>query len=350
MLSYQTIQNLPKIDLHRHLDGDVKANVLYRIAEKEKIPLPASSPEELEKYFIKLRQEGFGALLQKGFGLVTSLMQSEENLHTVAYEEGRNLAEDNIVYAELRFAPQYHTGDSVYYGHQARNKLSYREIIKAVAQGSKAAKKDFGVTTRLIVCIGREVEAEKGLEIAHAALACMDEVVALDLACDEASYPPERHLTAYQETFDTPLKRTVHAGEFGAQQEKNIRTALQDLRAHRLGHAIPLALHADLVAYVKEHNLGIESCPMSNKFCGFIKEYKELQIPLLLKEGVLVSINSDDPAMFGYTLTDVLYAFAKEEKLNLDDMVKLQWNALETAFLSEEEKRKVMRKMEKIKL
>jgi len=344
MLSYQTIQQLPKIDLHRHLDGDVKAEVLYRLAEKDKIPLPVSSPQELDEYFRQLRKEGFLPLLQKGFSLVTSLMQSEENLYTVAYEEGRNLAEDNIVYAELRFAPQYHTGESAYYGHTAKNKpskLSYQQIIKAVAQGCRDAERDFAVTTKLIVCIGREEKPEKGREIAQAAFSCLDEVVALDLACDEATYPPERHLAAYQESFDTSLKRTVHAGEFGAQREKNMWTALRDLRADRLGHAIPLAKHLELIAYVTENKIGIESCPKSNKFMGFIAEYAELGIPSFLKEGILVSVNSDDPAMFGYTLTDTLYELALEENLIIDDVVKLQENALETAFLSEKEKEKI---------
>ncbi|MBI2666056.1 adenosine deaminase [Candidatus Woesearchaeota archaeon] len=345
MLSYQTIKQLSKIDLHRHLDGDVKTEVLYRLAEKDKIHLPVSSPEELEKYFAELRTENFVDLLQKGFGLVTSLMQSEENLYTVAYEEGRNLAEDGIVYAELRFAPQYHTGDSLYYGHQSKNKLSYQQIIKAVAEGCKAAEKDFSVSTKLIVCIGREVDAEKGREIVHAALACLDEVVAIDLACDEATYPPERHLRAFQETFDTPLGRTVHAGEFGTQRERNMWKALKRLRADRLGHAIPLAENKELLAYVKENKIGIESCPKSNKYIGLISKYTQLGIPQLLAEGILVSVNSDDPAMFGYTLTDTLCELAGEEKLTLADVMKLQQNALEMAFLDEEERKKIEKKM-----
>ncbi len=345
MLSYQTVKEFPKIDLHRHLDGDVKTSVLYALAEKDHLPLPVSSPEELEKYFAGLRTGSFVELLQKGFGLVTSLMQSEENLFTVAYEEGRNLAEDHIVYAELRFAPQYHTGESIYYGHQKKNKLSYQQIIHAVAQGLKSAERDFGVPTKLIVCIGREAEPEKGREIAQAALSCLDEVVALDLACDEATYPPERHLIAYQETFSTPLKRIVHAGEFGTQQEKNMWKALRDLRADRLGHAILLARNPELLAYVKENRIGIESCSKSNRFMRLISKYSQLGIPHLLAERILVSINSDDPAMFGYTLTDTLYELAQEENLTLADLSKLQQNALESSFLNPEEKNAVAKKM-----
>ncbi len=350
MLTYEKIKAFPKIDLHRHLDGDVKPAVLYRLAQKDHLPLPVSSPEELEGHFAELRTGSFVELLQKGFGLVTALMQSEENLYTVAYEEGRNLAEDHIVYAELRFAPQYHTGESEYYGHRTRNNLSYQQIIKAVARGLADAERDFDVLTKLIICIGREAPPEKGKEIAQAALSCLGEaslekVVALDLVCDEAAHPPERHLAAYQETFETALKRTVHAGEFGAQLERNVWTALKELRADRLGHARPLAQNPELLAYVRENKIGIESCPKSNKYMGLISRYTQLGIPDLLLEGVLLSVNSDDPAMFGYTLTDTLYELAQEENLGMIEMFLLQLNALETAFLSGGEKEKVAERM-----
>ncbi len=345
MLTKDSIRKLPKIDLHRHLDGDVKPHVLFELAEKNKmnpINVPADSPETLDHYFWKLRQEGVVALLQKGFGLVTALLQTEENLYRVAFEEVRNLAEDGIIYAEVRFAPQYHTGESVYYGHAKRNRLSYQDIIAAVSNGLRDGEKVFSVKTGLIVCIGREAETEKGVAIAR----CLDEkVVAIDLACDEASYPPERHISAYAETFTTKIKRTVHAGEFGNQPYHNIVTSINELKADRLGHAIPLAKYPELVDVVSSGRIGIEMCPKSNKYCGFIQSYEDLQIPQLMSHGVLISINSDDPAMFGYTLTDTLYELVNEGYLTMEEAVATQRNAAESAFLSEHEKAKLISKV-----
>ncbi len=328
-----TIRKLPKIDLHRHLDGDVKPRVISRLARKDGVTLPA---EDLDLYFRDLRNQGIGALLQKGFGLVTSLMQSRENLSAVAYECVRNLKEDNIIYAEIRFAPQYHTGESAYYGHsseKSKEKLGYDEIIKAVSDGLSEGEKDFGVKTKLIVCVGREAEPHEGVKVAGAALNCMDYgVVGLDLACDEASYPPERHLEAYKTTFNSPLKRTVHAGEFGNQPRKNMLTAMNDLKADRLGHAIPLSKYEDLTKAVSDGKIGVEMCPESNVFTGFIKSRNELGIKRLLSKGVVVSVNTDDPAMFGYTLSDTLYRLADECGLGMEELKKLQLNAIESAF------------------
>ncbi len=344
MVDKESLRKLPKIDLHRHLDGDVKANVVFELAEKEKIDVPAKSPEGLEAYFRKLRDEGIMVLLQKGFGLVTALMQSEENLYKVAFEEVRNIADDGIVYCEVRFAPQYHTGASAYYGHKTRNRLSYHDIIAAVRSGLDAGENAFGVKTNIIICIGREAEPETGVAIARAA-SLEKKVVAIDLACDEATYPPERHLPAYCETFRTRLKRTVHAGEFGKQPYKNILSAVNELRADRIGHAIPLGNYPDLIELVSAEKIGIEMCPKSNKYCGFINSYGDLKIPQLMSQGVLVSINSDDPAMFGHTLTDTLHELVEGSYLAMKDIVTIQRNAANTAFLPPHERDWLLKKL-----
>ncbi len=341
MIDRDTIYKMPKIDIHRHLDGDVKPKVLFELAEKDSVKIPANSSDELELYFKDLREQGIVSLLQNGFGLVTSLMQSKENLQTVAYEGVRNLADDNIVYGEFRFAPQYHTGESEYYKHSKDNaeKLSYEEIIKAVSSGLSKGEKEFGVKTNLIVCIGREIDSETGVKIADAALNCLNyNVVGLDLACDEASFPPERHVDAYRKTFNTKLKRTVHSGEFGDQPYENIKKSIDDLDANRLGHATPLSKYDDLIEVVVDRKIGIEMCLESNMFCGFIKSRKELGIQQLLSKNVLLSINSDDPAMFGYTLTDTLHRLEEECSLGMKKLKTLETNAIETAFLSKNER------------
>ena len=342
----KTVRSLPKIDLHRHLDGDVRGDTLLDLARRSGIPLPAESPAGLRSYFDGLRRQGIIPLFQKGFGLVTSLMQTEENLFLVAYEEVRNLAKEGIIYAEIRFAPQYHTGEASYYGHKlGAKKLTYTQIIRAVARGLKSGNDEFGLTTRLIVCIGRESEPATGIEVAQAALACVaDGVAAIDLACDESSYPPERHKDAYHLTCGTPLYRTVHAGEFGPQREKNIRTAIEELQANRLGHAIRLIRHADLIELVKERHIGIEMCPRSNRYCGFIHAYRELGIPQLLAQNVLVTVNSDDPAMFGYDLNDVIAAL----KFDWQTVKRLQLNAIATAFLDRQTKAELGIKFQKL--
>ncbi len=346
ILDLEVIKKFPKIDLHRHLDGDVAEEDIFLLARRENIPLPVKTVGELKDYFRQLRGRDLKSLFQKGFGLITSVMQTEENLEYVAFREVEHLAQDGIIYAELRFAPQYHTGESAYYGHAQsgpRQKLSYQSIIRAVSRGLKRGEKEFGVKTKIIVCVGREAEPWVGVKIAQAAIDCIsDGVVALDLACDEATYPPERHLPAFELTFDSPLKRTVHAGEFGSHLYENIKTAIFKLKADRLGHVISISQHEDLLKIVVEKKIGLELCPLSNMVCGFIKSHDDLQIDNLMERGILVSINTDDPGIFNFTLSDVLAEVLKDSPAPARDLRQFQINAINSSFLQQDEKNKLL--------
>jgi len=329
-----TIQQFPKIDLHRHLDGDVTAEDIFFLAKRDGIPLPVGAAKELKKYFKQLHRRGLVELFKKGFGLVTQVMQTEKNLSYIAFREVEHLSKDGIIYAELRFAPQFHTGQN----------LSYQSIIRAVSKGLKQGEKKFKIKTKIIVCINRESEPEIGIKIAQAAIACAnDGVVALDLVCDEANYPPERHLPAFQTTFNSPIKRTAHAGEFGNQPYKNIKTAIFKLKADRLGHCIPISQHKDLLAAAVKKKIGLELCPLSNMVCGFINSPNELKINDLVARGALVSINTDDPKMFNFTLSDTLAEVLKNSASPLDDLTKFQLNAIASSFLSNKEKNELKR-------
>lgn len=343
------IKKLPKIDLHRHLDGDLSLDLIYNLTKKSCIKFSGKTKKDLKNYFIDLKNKGIANLFQEGFGMVTSLMQTSGNLRTVAYEEVRNLYKDNIIYAEIQFAPQYHTGESAYYGHAKTNKrINYEKIIKSVWLGLKKGEQDFGIKTNLIIDIGREAKQEVGIEVAKAAINCTRYgVVALGLATNEADFPPELHKQAFQLTFGTELKRSVHAGEFGNQLYKNIVTSINELKADRLGHARIIAQHNDLINLVKENKIGIESCPESNMFVGLIKSRNEINIKKLFREGILVSINSDDPGMFGYTLTDSIYRLSKESKTDFNEIKKLEINAALTSFLRHNEKKALIEKINK---
>jgi len=344
-------EKMPKIDLHRHLDGDIDPRLLFLIAKSNKVDIGFKNSEELLRYFKKLTKQGLVPLLTEGFGLVTSLTQTARNLKFIAFEEVYNLKQEGIIYAEIRFAPQYHCQGRQTYYRQLKTKneeLSYREVIAAVARGLKQGYKNFGVPTRLIICIGREIDPKEGVEIARAAIKCQDlGVIAIDLACDEINFPPNRHSNAFAITTNSGLKRTVHAGEFGHRKIQNIWDAIDNLCADRLGHAVDLAQAPKLIETVKERNIGIEMCPLSNRFTGAIKSINELKINELLKQGVRVTLNSDDPKMFGYTLSDTFEKVAKAFKFGKKEIEKLLLNSVQVAFCDEKLKKELKDKIGK---
>ena len=294
--------------LHIHWDGSIPAEDIFEMARQRGIPLllperdiegkpirysshdqrVIKSPEQLRLFMTDLRKYD----LVDVFKTTNQFMQTKEDLIATAIAHCNYLKSQNAPYAETRFAPQYHTFGG----------LSVDEVIRYAVEGFQKGKKLTGVDVRLIISIGREADAATGIRIADAAVAANklypDMVLGIDLACEERGNPPEKHLPAFRLTFDTPLKRTVHAGEMCDEQTNlhNVRTAIQELRADAIGHAIQLYKDAGLINFVKSRKIRIESNPLSNKLF-FIDNIEQLHLNVLVNQGVLVTINPDDPAM-----------------------------------------------------
>ena len=333
MITFNQIKKLPKIELHRHLDGAVQPKLIFDLAQKNKIDLSVSNLKGLKKYYQITKQTSAAEFVQK-FDLVISLMQTPENLQTIAYEQVLNLKKENILYAELRFAPHYHD----------QKGLTYIQVIKNVLLGFRKGYQKTGVLTNLIICLVREAKPELGEKVVKAALEFKNDqgpvrVVAIDLACDEANYPPERHLSAYKLTFNSYLKRTAHAGEFGQQRLKNIKTVINVLRADRLGHAIPLVTDQELMDLVKKKNIGIEFNPLSNLICHNIETINDLQIDKYFHQGIRFSINSDDPAMMFTSLSDNLDQVCQAYSWGLKELKIITLNTIDISFASTLEKK-----------
>lgn len=339
MISRDVIQKLPKVELHRHLDGAVKPEVIFSLARKSNIDLSVHNLKELKQYYLITKKKSVEEIMRK-FDMVISLMQTSENLQAIAYEQVRDLKHENIIYAELRFAPQYHT----------RQGLNITEVIENVLIGMRKGYKEFGVITNLIICIARESEPRNGEEVAKTALEFQNDknsvrVVGVDLACDEATYPPERHASAYRLTFGSKLKRTVHAGEFGNQRLKNIKIAIELLRADRLGHAVPLPEDKKLLEVVKKRGIGIESNPLSNVISHTVRSIEGLHLDIYLREGIKFAICSDDPAMMFTSLSDNLLTVCRKYKWGLKELKTIMTNAIEMAFITEKEKQSLKEKV-----
>lgn len=311
--------------LHLHWDGSIPVESLFSLAERRgrQLFLPdkdlndqtityTSDAERLIDTPQKLRQFQHGLLTRYKmgdvFGVPISFMQTKDDLAEMAIALCRYLKEQNSPYAEVRFAPQYHL--------QAG--LSLDQVIGYSIEGFLQGEEETGVKTKLIISVGREAPAEIGVAAVKAALNFAERgVVGIDLACYEPGNPPEKHLSAFQLTFDSPLKRTVHAGEMCPKEEnlRNIYVALTELRADGIGHALPLYIRqyrgVDLVQMMLDDKIRLESNPLSN-YQFFIQNLEDLHLDELVRAGVLVTINPDDPAMWEHgDLADNLYFLGK---------------------------------------
>lgn len=354
-LSLSQIQAFPKAELHRHIDGSVSLHVIRKqltqrgmneVTLRTGRTISVTDEKSFDKEYRIDNKQSIDDLLAV-FDLVISLMQDPKGIEEITYEVIRELARENIFYAELTCAPAYHT----------RGGMTYDEVFESFIKGIQRGQKDTGVVTKLIAGIQREAHAQEkpedkrdpyGLELTRTALKYKAmypaEIAALGLVCDEFSHAPEIYKEAFAMTFNTPLGRVPHAGEMGADREKNVWTALGELNPRRIGHGIPVGASDDLIKEFKHLDVGVECNPWSNTLAGFVKSPEELHIDRLLKEGVRFSINSDDPALFRKSLSENIaliwgmYDWGKEE------LAVMTSNALRSAFLNPDEYKKVCQK------
>jgi adenosine deaminase len=349
------IQAFPKAELHRHIDGAVPLHAVRSMLMRRgmsEVPLRTGriiSVKDAHAFDAEYRFGGGKSLADSlaVFDLVLSLMQDPEGIEEIAYEVVLELARENILYAELTFAPAYHT----------RAGLGYSEVLDSFLRGIKRARNDSGVLTKLILAIQREAYRKEkpedardpyGLELARTALEYRrrhPEIAALGLVCDEFSHPPETYREAFEMTFESSLGRVPHAGEMGTPEgrERNVRTALELMRAGRIGHGIPVGASSELMSECRRRHVGVECNPWSNILAGFIGSVEELHIDRLYGEGVCFSINSDDPALFRKSLSDNIHLVCDAYGWGEERLVGMTRNALESAFLSADEREELYR-------
>ncbi len=357
-LSLHDVEQAPKLDLHLHLDGAISGDTIMSVAESGGIEIPGITEQTIESLqsvypdagpFHAEKPEEFDRFLAL-FGKAIAVMGSPETIEATTLRTLNEMQQQNIVYAELRFAPSYH----VPHGQSPKEmKDSMRDIINGVLRAMANGRTLWGLQTKLIICIPREIayidnyEGPSPMGIVETALEFQDDgVVALDLACSE-HFGPEEYVDAFRETIGTRLKRTVHAGETGLHMRMNLLTAVNDMGADRIGHGRPIPNLPYLMEEIRKSGIGVERCPISNQImCCTDGDFDRLNV--LINEGVLVSVNSDDPGVFGpsCSLDQNLFAVAQRYKLGMNGIKLLTANAVQSAFCSGDEKRAVIEKLE----
>lgn len=306
---------------HTHLDGDMPvAGLIESFYAEAGMLFPFKSIPEWMTY---MRNSDIP--IPTRFDTITKVLQSREVLTHLAYSYGKARFSQGHLSVEPKFAPQYLT----------RGGLTMREATSAVYEGSRWAQNETGIKITPQICIGREADVDLGMEIAKIAVDYDGELI-LDLACDEAGHPPEKHFQAYALTFNTRVKRDCHAGEwvnpfpretYDQRLAWNVKTAIVLLKCHSVGHAIPVGKDEDLIQLVLDNNVRVVGCPMSELNLGNLKTLKELRIDYILERGVWYTFDADDD-LFLPTLEEVSEYCDRVYHFSVDECRKLEENAL----------------------
>ncbi|MCS7011441.1 MAG: adenosine deaminase [Anaerolineales bacterium] len=326
-------RSLPLIDLHRHLDGAVRLETILDLGLRHNLPLPASDIEGLRPHVqVTEPQPGVMAFIAK-FHWMTAVMVNHEAIRRIAYENVEDVRREGIDYAELRFSPWFMAQP---------NGLDPQGVVEAVVDGIRAGVRDFGVRINLIGILSRTYGPDIARRELEALLSHREHIVALDLAGDEANFPPEWFIEHFRRARDTGWHFTVHAGESAGPQ--SVWNAIRLLGAERLGHAIRSVEDPLLLEYLAEHEIGVESCLTSNVQTSCVPDYAAHPLKTFLEHGICATMNTDDPGISGITLPYEYEVAAPQAGLTAEQIRQAQRNALRMAFLSQEEKQMLLQK------
>jgi len=323
---------LAKVDLHRHLDGSVRLETILDIGLSYNIPLPAKTLEGL-KPFVQVTEPrpDILAFFEK-FKWLTAVMVDEDACFRIAYENVLDAKKENIAYIELRFSPWFMS---------ETHRLNPTGVTKAVVEGIKAGQRDTGVRVNLIGILSRTYGPETCWKELEALLSCRDEITALDLAGDEINWPGSLFVKHFRKAQDVGWKITIHAGE--AAGPENIWQAINDLSANRIGHGISAIHDVRLMDFLVERQIGLEINLTSNIQTSLISDYAHHPLKKFLEKGILATINTDDPGISDINLLHELTIAAPAAGLSVKQIRKAQENAIRIAFLSIEEKEKLLK-------
>ncbi|MNH89803.1 Aminodeoxyfutalosine deaminase [compost metagenome] len=322
---------MPKAELHIHLDGSVRAETIISLAEEEGFTLPVHDPDQLRPYLQANDQcTSLTEYLSK-FELPLRCLQSAEGLRRVAYELVEDAHRDHVKYIEIRFAPLLHMEKG----------LTVKEIISHVLDGIAEAERGFGTIARLIIICLRSHPMEKNLDVVHAASAFLGKGVAgMDLAGDEAAYPPEIHRKVFEQAHEYGFPITIHAGE--AAGAVNISESIRHLHAARIGHGVRLKEDAALMQWVKDHHVVLEMCPSSNVQTKAVESWSDHPIKEYFDQGIRVTVNTDNLTVSSTTLTEEYEKLMELYGFSVAQFAEMNLNALQASFLESPEKLRLL--------
>jgi adenosine deaminase len=340
-LTIDEIRAAPKVLLHDHLDGGLRAATVVDLARQIGYDrLPSEDADEVKLWMQRGANRGHLNLYLDAFQHTVAVMQTRQALIRVAAECAEDLAADGVVYAEVRFAPELHVAGG----------LSLDEVVEAVLEGFRAGSEGRRITVYALLTAMRT--AARSLEIAELAVRYRDQgVVGFDIAGAEAGSPPSRHLDAFQYVARENFHITIHAGEgFGL---PSIWEALQWCGAERLGHGVRImddikitpegtATLGRLAGYVRDRRIPLEMCPTSNVQTGAAPSIEAHPIRLLRQLSFRVTVNTDNRLMSGVSLSSEFRRLAEVFGYGWRDIEWLTINAMKSAFAHFDERLRII--------
>lgn len=316
------IAGLPKAELHLHIEGSLEPELMFELARRNGVSIPFDSVEAVRAAYDFSNLQDFLDIYYAG----ANVLLTEEDFHDLALAYFRRAAADTVRHAEIFFDPQTHTDRGVPFGVVAEGLLA----------GMKRAERELGVSSKLILCFLRHLDEHAAFDVLHQAEPWLDRIEGVGLDSSEVGHPPSKFQRVFERAGQMGLKRVAHAGEEGPPEY--VREALDLLHIDRMDHGNRSMEDEALIERLAASQMTLTVCPLSNLKLCVVKDLKDHPVPEMLRRGLHVTLNSDDPAYFGGYVNDNYRRLAEAVGLKRAQVTQLARNSFEGSFLGEAEK------------
>jgi adenosine deaminase len=318
------VRALPKVDLHRHLEGAIRLSTIIDIYREAGEPLSAETPHELAPVAQVLQPMDSLEEVLSFFRIAQGALRGYDAIERIAYEAVDDLASDNVRLAELRFSPDFMCRPAG---------LDWDGAMEAVVAGLERARSEHDVAVGLIAIVSRSYGMESAVRTVEFALRHREHLVGFDLADDELAWPAREFVEVLRPLREAAFPLTAHYGESGGPEYP--KEAIELLGVSRLGHGVSVAWSPEVTKLAIERGIVIEACPTSNARTRAVPSIEEHPARRLLHGGVRVTINTDDPGLFGIDLTHELDVARRDLGFDEEDIRDVTDNAIAASFLPE---------------
>ena len=323
------IKEVPKTELHLHIEGTLEPELMFNLAKRNNIKIPYSNVNEVKSAYNFSNLETFLNIYYEG----SKVLINEKDFFDLTWSYAVKCREDNIVHTEIFFDPQAHLSRGI----------KFETVINGINKALLKANKEFGLTYKIIMCFLRHLDEKSAFKVLDQAIEHKDKIIAVGLDSSEKGNPPSKFKNVFKKAIKEGFLTVAHAGEEGPPEY--IWEAINLLEVKRIDHGVQCLKDEKLTKELIKKQIPLTVCPLSNiKLCVF-KDLKEHNLKKMLNEGLMVMVNSDDPAYFGGYLNDNLVESQAALNLSKNELKTLIINSFKSSFLSEEKKMQWIKKI-----
>ncbi len=316
------IKKTPKAELHLHIEGTLEPELLFELAKRNNIQIPYTNIEEVKSAYNFSDLQSFLNVFYQG----SKVLVKEKDFFDLTWAYALKCKEDNVVHTEVFFDPQTHIN----------RKVNFDVIINGIFNALQKANKEFGLTSKIIMCFLRHLDEADAFQVLDQALIHKDKIIGVGLDSSELGHPPKKFERVFKKAIEKGFLTVAHAGEEGPPEY--IWEALNLLKVKRIDHGVQCLLDEKLVKKLKDSQIPLTVCPLSNIKLRVFNKLKEHNLKKMLNKGLMVMVNSDDPAYFGGYINQNLIECQKALNLSMEEVKTLIINSFNSSFLKEEKK------------